>query len=213
MGLLGKHRKLVLFMSPEDVFFLGEKLDWIYDTHLVHDEQHYPKFDSVFGELHGPATRLENASFIEYVYADEASSNYAKTQEEKYLNELVAILYRPLVPEDMINIITYDGESRAQFHAGTVKTRKALMETLPLERKQVIWKFFLGCKRHILDTFPEIFPGDEEEGSPKRKENPYATIQLEVAKNGALGDLDKVQQQNVYNVFALWRDLIQNPNA
>lgn len=114
------------------------------------------KFPKI-GQWHGPADRLKNLSFAEFISADTACMNYVETQEPKHLNKLVAILYRKKRKGLKLDDPEFNGDVREAFNSHTVAFRMEKMRKISQREKLVVLFFFVGCKSHFAKRFPHIF--------------------------------------------------------
>src|SRR5690606_361304 len=78
---------------------------------------------------HGPEAALLNISFNEFLEAIGSYNSFQKTQEIQYLNELVAVMYRPKKEATKHNLLTnYDGDIRQEFYQTNVSLRAKVIE-------------------------------------------------------------------------------------
>lgn len=205
--LLGSKR-LYFRMLPEDKNRLRELALWVFSEGLVHNKT-IMAIISIDGKtLHGPADRMQNCSFLEFVYADQFAAAYVRHESPEMLDRLLATLWRPRKSKALLQADDYNGDPRRQFNAHLMEVHARQVGSAPHEVKMVALWYFLGCKAYICQLYDDIFSGGDDSSEPA--EDPYTVMQREIAKTGTLGDLEKVQNENLYNVLEFWRDLIRS---
>jgi hypothetical protein len=158
--------------------------------------------------LHGPADGLSNASLYEFITAEKYFLNYlanpTKEESEEWLNRLVATLYRqkrsgfdPMVDKD------------GRIPLTDVGTRYRLRYTakMPLHTKLAVLMWFDGCRQHIIDRFPLIFPKPKTgKANPLEKVksagNPtQAWLQLISELAGGMTNYEAIGNTNLYTAL------------
>lgn len=147
-------------------------------------------------KYYGPADRLYNITFGEYLAADNYFSRYMETKEPGFLNKLVATLYRP--KDKKYTKTGYDarGDIREPFNDNNIEARAKKISKIPEHVKQAILMFFNGCKIALSETFTEVF--SEKSGG----KNKFGGLSLVAALSG--GDVTKskiVREQYLYDVM------------
>lgn len=100
-----------------------------------------------------PGPRLNNITIAEFSLADAAFYMWRKNKDEAYLNLLCAILYRP--KKWFGNKQT---DARQEFNKFTAEKRADRFKRLPLKTKLAISLMYEGCRNHLIDTRPYLFP-------------------------------------------------------
>lgn len=137
------------------------------------------KIGGSFVLLHGPSSKLGNATFWEFVQAEKYYLNYLEAARSAqpspplegrlggvdWLDKLVATLYReprtdyrPKIDTDIRIPLTDEG----------FKWRLRLVERMPLETKLAILMWFESCRSLIIRSFPVIFQPPQEGHKKKR---------------------------------------------
>ena len=98
--------------------------------------------------LYGPLSELIGFTFKEFIVADFQYRMYTKTRDEKHLNKLCAILYRP--------------KNQAFNDDDSIDLRAALFESIYLVKKLAIFQFYDGCYKQIVDNHEHLFPKPKE---------------------------------------------------
>lgn len=107
--------------------------------------------------LYGPADRLKNVNFDEFIAADTAFMRYMEAGKPADLDKLVTLLYRPkqkgLKPTDL----AFSGDIRAPFNSHIISHRQAELGKLTKAEKLCVLYFFAGCKAYFAKLFPNLF--------------------------------------------------------
>ena len=155
---------------------------------------------------HGPNSSLSNISFYEWCKADSYFINYHETKKKRYLNKLIATLYRPSKPNTEENKATnFNGDVRLplQGYESTLNKRAWMISQLPLVNRLTILHFFSSCRKEITDTFENIFPKPKDDEVPeKRGGNDYgwAGVILELAGT-KFGDDAAVSSKPLFTIL------------
>lgn len=104
-------------------------------------------------KLFGPEDELKSITFKEFISLDFFYQLYAKNQEEKHLNKLCAIMYRP--------------KNEAFKDDDSINKRAALFERVPFITKLCIFQFYDGCRKEIVENNEDLFPKKKETDTPK----------------------------------------------
>lgn len=143
---------------------------------------------------HPPAQRLRNITIAEFAFADAAFYQWHTTERFIWLDVLCATLYRPAAenPTQMDNRIPYVKQA--------VDARADIISNIPLPKKLAIAACYEGCRHHIANTYPTIFPKapevKEDKKPVKQKYVSFGKIIIEKLD----GDPSKLEQTN--NVLA-----------
>jgi hypothetical protein len=155
----------------------------------------------------GVSDELKNIAFWEFVKADLHFQNYHKTNKIEHLNKLVAVLYRKrdktMTPESP----DYKGDLRQPYNDHNVAEREALFSKIPFEKKFAVYLFYAGCRRKIVETYPNIFPA----GTPKKggRKRIWANVVKELAQ-GKITEFEDINRELLSTVFFSWNEDIQD---
>lgn len=117
--------------------------------------------------LHGPASKLANCTFWEYVKAEQYFTEYMSSRSEEWLNKLIAVLYRPRASRYDPNL---HEDIRVPLIDTTIPYRAKLIATLPLPERIAILMWFDGCRQFIIKDFPLIYKRSGlQDGKPTSK--------------------------------------------
>lgn len=129
-----------------------------------------------FFKFHGPEESCYNITYAEMVHAQLAYTNFNNTKEAKYLNHLVAILYRPRKKNLNKKHPDWNGDTREPFSAFTYQSRAKWFRFLPFKLKYAIFIFFSGCMGHMADEHPLCFAAPTKISSNPKKANPAKSL-------------------------------------
>ena len=150
---------------------------------------------------YGPGDMLAGLTFTEWIDAEAALYVYRKNQADKFLNRLVAILYRP----GRLLGASATGDRRQAYHQHEVEQRTLQAEQLPVDTRHAILLYYEGCRRQLIARHPEVFQVAEEAeqpATPKASENPapaYLRILRELAQGAEKYEV--IGQQPIGNIM------------
>lgn len=169
-GLLaGKAWPAIEKLRPEELYDLLLLVDWVYSQmDLVKNMQPVIQAGQTF---YGPADEMANLRWGEWIFADSNFVQYAKTKDEKYLDALIATIYRPTGygPEYVPTSPRYRGDNRERFNSNNIDYRIKLISQMPLIEKQGIYLFFLSCRWQLILSHPHVFPQPKPGTKPKKQ--------------------------------------------
>lgn len=163
--------------------------------------------------LYGPEDAFQNLSVIEYVHARDHFLNYAKTQEEKHLNNLVATLYRPKKWFHSIRkkMPSYDGQIRQKYNDNTVESRFKKVSKIAPELKFAVYLYFLECENFIKTStinvggsfidLSVLFKSSDDDGGGVSDDLGMLGILYKVAETGVFGNMEGASQTNLYDML------------
>jgi hypothetical protein len=181
-------------LNPEDVYFLTETLEFLTkDVRLT--KQLLPKI----GRYYGPDDSMMSCTFGEFTKAHHRFESWQKTKDEKYLNELAAILYRPKKFGWFIRKhFTESTDCRVQYLDRTLDKRSNILSCRAKETKYAVYLYFSGCLGALPDQFPHVFKKKSDEGN----DSGWIGVILSLADGKTDNEsIDKVMNSNLYNVF------------
>ena len=142
-----------------------------------------------------PAQRLRNITVAEFAYVDAAWYNWRSTGNQIWLNVLCAALYREASAQ--FNEL----DNRRPFIKQAVDARADIFSALPLKTQLAIDFTYEGCRNHIADVNPVIFPKPvEEDNAPKRKKRKYVSFG-KIIVDKLHGDPSKFNETNNVLVY------------
>jgi hypothetical protein len=151
----GKVKQIV----DEDLFMICETLNFLFEKNML-TIQLVPVISKKF---YGPDSRLANVSFIEFAKADIRHRNYISSENEMYLDEMLAVLYRPA--KKFISFRKFlglpIGDIRQKYSDDCIKNAKHF-KNIPRRYKKALLLYWEGCYNFMIDTFPHVFTGNSD---------------------------------------------------
>jgi hypothetical protein len=167
-----------------------------------------------FRGLTGPGDALQNCTFYEYKEAYAAWYQYQNTQDPAFLDEMIAILYRPAKPFLILQKRqkTYSGDPRIPLSVKSnplqLQRRVRRVAKWPAWVKYGIWLWFTACMQYLRTGKPVIdgleidlsilYQGDEG-GNPGIG---LTGVLYSLAETGVFGGLRETGDSNLYDVLA-----------
>jgi hypothetical protein len=113
---------------------------------------------------HGPNSSLANCTLWEYIKAEQYFTKYLQTKDQKWLNQLIAVLYRPARSDFHPDL---HEDIRTPLIDSTVHSRALQIARLPLSERIAILMWFDGCRSFIIRSFPLVFKKDLGQDAPE----------------------------------------------
>ena len=198
-AFLSMKRKALKRIAPEDAYTLCESLDFL-NKEISLTRNLLPVIKSGLNKYHGPADAMVYCTFGEFTLACSALDDYQKTGEEKHLDQLVAILYRPQKFFWIIRkYFTDNQDPRAKFMNRTLKKRAGKLGKVGHRVKYSVYLFFNGVLNSLPSLYPYVYRHKDEIDS---QDNGWASLIISLA-DGKTDDksLESVMNSNLYNVF------------
>ena len=149
-----------------------------------------PEITVCKSKYYSPGQRLRNCTIGEFSFVDAVYYKWRQTKQPIWLTVLCAALYRP-ASENPSAI-----DVRRPFAKQAVDARADIFQLLPLKMQLAIGYTYEGCRNHIADTFPLIFPKPVEvEGQTVKKPEKYTSFG-EIVLDKIQGDPSKLEQTN-----------------
>jgi len=191
--------KVIKRIHPEDAYFLCESLDFLFkEVSLTRNL--LPFIRTGRRKYFGPENAMMNCTFGEFTMANTLLDSFSKTKEQKYLDEMVAVFYRPGKWFWFIRKAYSDNQDpRKKFVNRSLKHRRHRITRLDYEIKYSIFLFFSG----VLNSLPLLYPYVyEQHGGLGSEDNGWASLIISLA-DGKTDDksLETVMNSNLYNVF------------
>ncbi len=171
-----KHgKKNVYLVSALDISSISKTLEFLFKK-IVHKKTATFIIDSrltnnlipeikVSGKTFlGSSDGLTNLTFNEYIHSETSFYKFCKTKEEKHLNKLIAILYRPKNKKATPDNIDYKGDLRVSFNDFLTDRYARILNNLNPVTKNAIFLFYQGCRNFLLEKFPNVFSGGSSSG-------------------------------------------------
>jgi len=196
---LSVKRKILKRIAPEDAYALCESLDFL-NKEVSLTRNLIPVIKSGFKKYHGPADAMVYCTFGEFTLACSALDEYQKTGEEKYLDQLIAILYRPVKFFWFIRkYFTDNQDPRSKFMNRTLKKRAGKLGMVDHCVKYSVYLFFNGVLNSLPALYPYVYRQKDE---PDSQDKGWVSLIISLA-DGKTDDksLETIMNSNLYNVF------------
>jgi hypothetical protein len=216
LHILFKNKKIFTKLSNEQVYDILGLTEWVsstlFKTNLIQHFKHGSK------TYYGPETGLGNVTLIEFAKADNFYLMYLKTKEERFLNSMIACLYRPSKLFWGIRKHFERGKDRRRkLNTDTIEEDASVFDDLKKELKQYVILFFMGCKESLYNTYYELFNSDDEGEkvkAPNEKSFGWAGIIYDLAETLPFAGLEKAKQANLHTALIyLNKKAIENLKA
>lgn len=148
--------------------------------------------------LVGPSDGLKNLTIWEYALAEKMLENYVSSDDETFLDQLLAILYRPTcLGKVIMSWFRYTSDTRVTFNDQTYQKRIPLLTGIEFEKKFAIAMYFNSVRDSFKesDRFPHIYNMKKKKtGNSKLS---WADVIMEMS--GEIpGNEDKTGRVNLY---------------
>ncbi len=177
-----KGRKIFL-LSPEQLAEFLPLIDYLFFTdqddvqsdYIVSQRTINPiqSFKRRLKRFYGPADRLFNSSFEEFIAAEMHYMNFLKDNNTMHIESLIASLYRPEDPGYDPKHFEFKGDRREPFNDHLIEARAKSFQHLNIAVKYAIFYWYQGCREFLTYQFPHVF-----NGTSSNKPNPFGMMVL-----------------------------------
>jgi hypothetical protein len=105
----------------------------------------------------GPRDNFRNLRFHEFIFADTYFLRYVQTNDEAWLDQLVAVLYRPQRAGYAPYSVKYEGDRREDFSEHLVAARAQRLARLPHYVKYAVLLWYRGCRHNLERRYDYVF--------------------------------------------------------
>jgi hypothetical protein len=183
-----KKRFKKFFLSCEEIIMIKRKLYFLLqDSKLTKNP--IPKFKMFLKSYYGPENNFYNITLREFIFAEMNFTSFVKSKELKYLNNIIATLWRKQVKPYKPNNVNYKGDRREHFNDFLLFKRSRKIRFLRKYKKMAIFTFYSGCRSSLQNEFPHIFSSDNGGGTKSTKN--LATQMLALVRAVNSGDPTK----------------------
>jgi len=159
---------------------------------------------SLFKTLYGPADTLTNFLFEEFIHSETNLNYFERTKDPKYLDKLIAVMYRPRDRSIKINDKNYHGDIRESFNDHRIEKISGITRRMDDIYKKAILLFYNGCRRFITSRFPNTF----SETSPGNGDIFMSFMKLVNALSESdVTKKDQVRKSYLYDVLITMEEL------
>ena len=148
----------------------------------------------------GPSDAMMNCTFGEFTMANSLLDSFSSSKDQKYLDEMVAVLYRPKKWFWFIRkYFTDNQDPRKKFVNRSLKKRSGIMASVDYHVKYSVFLFFSGVLNSLPDLYPYVY---QQKGDSGSEDNGWASLIISLA-DGKTDDksLETIMNSNLYNVL------------
>lgn len=184
-------------ISSEDAYALGETLSFLVNQEVKLTKNLIP----IICRLYGPDDSLKNITFGEFVRLQMITDRYSKDKQDKYLDELVAVIYRRRKFGWILRrYLTDKTDCRLPLIDRTIEKRtRVICRRINPAVKYAILLFVTGVFNTLPDRFPNVFKTKSEK---EKKDGGWIDVIISLADGKTDDDsLERIYRSNMYNVF------------
>lgn len=153
-----------------------------------------------FKKLYGPAANFNNLVMGEFICTETLFLAWHKTKDHKFLDLLVAILYRPKRKGYNPNSPDFKGDVREDFNPNLFEGRAdKWIKHVPAHFKMAVLYYYVGCRAALMEQYPEAFSGSDEATSIPTAA-PLVDM-LHDLPNDKFGTIDAAEKALVHTIF------------
>ncbi|WP_201979376.1 hypothetical protein [Hymenobacter rubidus] len=162
--------------------------------------------------LHGPRASLSNVTFGEFIFADTfflqyhlATKKARLNNRATYLDQFLAVLYRPSKRNPNPEAPDWNGDVRIAFNENHLEARTPRLAPVPDLDKLAVLTWYRGCRQQLASEFPDVFTvADEHEAGPQKA--PEWERVLRKLSGGVFGPVQQTATQPLRLVLAEMQD-------
>lgn len=193
-------------LEPELLHSLLKNIDFIFDPKGL-SEQKMPVFRFKGKTLYGPASRIFNLCYQEFIHAEAWLDRYINTGESIALEHLCAILYRPALKVARSGQTADPNDKRIPFDEYGYEKRALRMAALPAWRKTLICLFYLGSREALFAAHPVLQKHSATESENTSMLERHKRLMHVLSKGDVTRNVG-IMKANVYAVFATLENLL-----
>ena len=182
-------------MNPEDVYFLGETLEF-----LIKDVNLTKNLIPRIKRYYGPDDSLRNITFGEFIRVQMAIESFNKDKNEDSLNNMLAVIYRPRKFAWWIRkYLHVSTDCRLKLLDRTCPKRTRAMGKVDYSVKYAVLLFVTGVFNSLPGKFPNVY---KTKAKNEEKKSGWIDVIISLA-DGKTDDesLERIYNSNMYNVF------------
>lgn len=205
--LLGISQSLLLRFTPVQLVEVKWLVEFLFDAPCTLTRQLLPR---VRGGpwyrrwVYGPTAGLANLRFLEFVFADSFFVAYCRTSEAPWLDQLLAVLYRPQRWLYRPHAVSYQGDRRQDFNENLLARHAGELARLPQPTKLAILTWYRGCRHALEQSYPLVFAAPEA-GTGAAEAGDWGRVLRELSGQ-AFGDFEATGRQHLHTVLAKMQD-------
>lgn len=148
--------------------------------------------------LYGPDDKLKNLVFEEFMYAESMLDAYRRFKKQTYLDQFIAILYRPKGGNK-----DRTGDIREPFNKHSVDRRALAVASLDEATKFAVELNYLGCKARFPALYKSLFSevNPDQNAGPARGSFSWLDVAHRIAEHRP-SEIETLKRQNLHEVLA-----------
>lgn len=141
----------------------------------------------------GAGNSFQYLTFDEYINIDALFFDLEK--EPANLDKITAILYRRKIKTD-------SPDKRKPFHSQEIDILAKEFTKLPIKYKLNALYYFIGCRKQIVQSYPEVFPPPKDEiATPPQEPYNWNELIFSISKQGTWKSLAELMSENIWTVM------------
>jgi hypothetical protein len=193
------------FLTPDQISELASKLDYLLEEHddgnksmvSYFDSNPFPSLKHKGVRYYGPADRLFNISFAEFIEAETHYMNFLKEPDFTTLDQLLATFYRKADPMQKQMDQNFNGDIRLPFNDHLVSYHARQFNSVAPYRKLSVFFFYQGCRNFLISNFPNVFAS---QGYSKKKSYGMASL-VDALSMGDVTRNESIRKTMLYDVL------------
>jgi hypothetical protein len=188
-------------MKAEDIEEYVYLVGFLFEDKSYLTKQLFAEYD----QLHGPEEELNNVVMKEFVFSEHFFMQWQEDRNnDALLNDFISTIYRP-AKRDYDHSRNPDGDSRIKFNENLCEWySEHIISKWPKKVKLAIAHWYAGCRRKIVDDNPDVFGGSGEAAK-----HGLISIIREIAKQGAHGNFEAVENMNINLVMVELNEIVE----
>jgi len=168
-----KNFHILTYFDDEQLYALMPLIDFILNTRPPVINK-FPKLKINKKECIAPNDDLSNICFGEWCFAYQFYQLYYEFKDDKYLNMLIATLYRVADPKQNENNLNYTGDLRYIFNENLLYKHAFDVASIPSPYKTAVITWFSSALLSVMDARQRVFPKaiktpEEAETAPEKE--------------------------------------------
>lgn len=152
----------ILLMTPFQLAYLNSFGAWVLEGNELTDNK-ILTIRQKFSKYYGPIGDFSSLKGKEWTDADEAYLEYNRTKDEKALDLLIAILWRPRNKKVSPKDESWNGDHRVPYNRFTAEQRAKRFAKLNPLVKLAIFTWYQGCRLEWEKFYERVFSGSGED--------------------------------------------------
>lgn len=198
LNIFSKKRNIFFSLDPDQVYDLVKMNDFLFlKNDLTKSIIRYVRIG--FKRYYAPSDGLKNISGREFAFADTFFLSYYNTRHIKWLDKMIAVLYRPAKKNFNPTALSYDGDIRQPFNNHLLEYYEGKISRINIYVKKAILLYYMGCRQAIVKRYPDIFSSSNQ--SKASGGGGWLDVYRGLA-GPKFGDIEKTMDRRLFLLFA-----------